>query len=552
MRRLFSCRLKKFWTDLHADKSGIAVAYIGIAIPVLIGFSLLAIDVGRMSTLQSSLQHGADALALAGAGELDRSPTAITRANRAIANLVTTNQSLFATTVVTINASNVGTCFLEKLPPLDATPVGLDTGAVSPYTCLPTATPANVIASSEIARYVQVKVNATTFNTIFPATFLGASSNSSSSSAEAVAGFDAAVCNFTPMFLCNPYEANGNIDIMDSVELMKHFDRTNYPDRIGRQIDLKQTGGNSAQYFPGNFGFLQPPSPYGSGAADLRELVGIDSPPACYIANGVQFRTGAIESVRFGFNTRFDMYEGPMNNPAKYQNNESFRPALDTRKGMATDKNGNGQGSACNPTDPVPTTNASKLLQDTCFNSTCPNMGGRMGDGVWDKTTYWSRSHNGAALPGPLQGQYVTRYDVYQYEIGQGVADLNIDSNGNPPGGEKGTPSCYGGPTTKTTPPPVITNPDRRIFHAAVLNCKALVASNTYKLSGSNGGPYPVVAFVRFFMTEPMGGGNGSNNTQANRINTNNTDGDLWAEMVGIDQPGDSTNTARDRVQLYR
>ena len=124
----------------------------------------------------------ADALALAGAGELDRSPTAITRANKAITNLVTTNQSLFATSVVTINASNVGTCFLKQLPALDSTPVGLDTGAVSPYTCLPTAA-GSLSDSSENARYVQVKVNAANFTTIFPATFLGASSNSSSSGA---------------------------------------------------------------------------------------------------------------------------------------------------------------------------------------------------------------------------------------------------------------------------------------------------------------------------------------------------------------------------------
>ena len=96
MRLPFSHRLKTFFSAFHADNSGIAVIYVAVALPVIIGFSLLAIDVGRLSTLQSSLQHGADALALAGAGELDRSPNAITRANKAITNLVTTNQSLFA------------------------------------------------------------------------------------------------------------------------------------------------------------------------------------------------------------------------------------------------------------------------------------------------------------------------------------------------------------------------------------------------------------------------------------------------------------------------
>ena len=60
-------RLKACLSAFSADQSGIAVVYVAVALPVIIGFSLLAIDVGRLSTLQSSLQHGADALALAGA-----------------------------------------------------------------------------------------------------------------------------------------------------------------------------------------------------------------------------------------------------------------------------------------------------------------------------------------------------------------------------------------------------------------------------------------------------------------------------------------------------
>ena len=80
---------------------------------------------------------------------------------------------------------------------------------------------------------------------LFPATFVGALSNSVSTQAEAVAGFQAAVCDFTPMFICNPYEAVGNMNVSESAELMKHFDRENYPDRIGRLIRMKQTGGKA-------------------------------------------------------------------------------------------------------------------------------------------------------------------------------------------------------------------------------------------------------------------------------------------------------------------
>ena len=507
-----------------------ALIYVTIALPVIIGFSLLAIDVGRLTSLQSSLQNGADALALAAAGELDRRPDSITRANRAIANLITTNKSqdLFATSAVTINGNSISRRYLAAIPGHGAT--GTDADPMPGGAGLQVGSTADNIA----ARFVEITVTPLNFNTIFPASFIGGS-NTRQSSATAVAGFDLAVCNFTPMFICNPYESTGNTDFLNSTELLNHFDRTNYPDRIGRLINLKQTGGNGAQYFPGNFGFLTPQGAANAGTSELRNQVGMANPPACFTANGVTLRTGNIESARFGFNTRFDMYDGPMNSK---RNDAQFRPAENVRKGVANDKN-SGAGSACNPT----TTNTalhSGLLRDNCFGTnSCPNMGGRMGNGVWNKTQYWTEAHNGASLPSAISGQYVSRYDVYKYEL----EDINLrvknDSNGNPLGGEKGYPACYNGPAGT-----VSNTPDRRIFHGAILNCRALDASSTYgPIRGGSGGPLPAIAFVKFFLTEPVSG---------DKNNASVADGDVWAEMVGIDEPGDASNTARDIVQLFR
>jgi hypothetical protein len=166
-------------------------------------------------------------------------------------------------------------------------------------------------------------------------------------------------------------------------------------------------------------------------------------------------------------------------------------------------------------------------------------MGGRMGDGVWDKTTYWSEAHNGASLPTEISGQYVSRYDVYNYELADMATRVQDDSNGTPLGGEIGYPACYNGPTGS-----VNNSPDRRIFHAAVLNCRALDASSTYgPIQGGSSNKLPVVAFAKFFITEPVGG---------DKTNTSAADGDVWAEMVGIDMPGQANSVARDIVQLYR
>src|SRR6266702_4967513 len=82
--------IKAFW----GDTDGVILPYVTVMLVVIIGVSVLALDGSRYMSLQTQLQNGADALALAGAAELDRTPTAIERANKAINRLIT-NSSLF-------------------------------------------------------------------------------------------------------------------------------------------------------------------------------------------------------------------------------------------------------------------------------------------------------------------------------------------------------------------------------------------------------------------------------------------------------------------------
>jgi hypothetical protein len=55
---------------------------------VIIGFSVLALDGGRLMSIQTQLKNGSDALAVVGAAELDRRPDSIIRARAAIQDLV--------------------------------------------------------------------------------------------------------------------------------------------------------------------------------------------------------------------------------------------------------------------------------------------------------------------------------------------------------------------------------------------------------------------------------------------------------------------------------
>ena len=63
---------------------------------------------------------------------------------------------------------------------------------------------------SVLARFVEVTVTPTTIPTILPASFVAVGRlNTVTAGARATAGMDQVVCDFTPMFICNPYSTPG-------------------------------------------------------------------------------------------------------------------------------------------------------------------------------------------------------------------------------------------------------------------------------------------------------------------------------------------------------
>jgi len=470
--------VEQFW---RSNGAGVAI-YVALLLPVLIGGAVIGVDAGRLFTLQTTLQNGADALALAGAAELDRKSTAISRANNAIATLVQNKQKFDASELTDITVSQVR--FLKGLPADDATPIGASFATADPGE----------------ARFVEVTVTPGTLNTMFPVSFLGGS-DVATAAAQAVAGFDTAVCDFTPVYICNPYEGTGTTI----------FEAAKSADVKRRLIALRQQGGSSTQYGPGNYGFLEPPGNPGANA--LRNMLGVVNPPACFLQSGVLLRTGFVATARDAINVRFDLYEGPMSGT---KNNSAYRPSQNVRKGYS--------GNNCSQ-QPAAPPDYSGLPRDACFESgTCPFMDGRMGDGNWNCQEYWAINFGTYPPPPGCAGTpSVSRHDVYRYEIDHGLV-------GNPSiGGETGAPQCYNAGALGD-------DPDRRILYGAVLNCQQLDAE--YGLSGGSSPPLPVEAFAKFFLTEPVGSG---------------SDQDIFAELVGIIEPGNSSaGLVRDIVQLYR
>jgi len=238
---------RAFWNDT----SGVILPYVTVMLVVIVGLSVLALDGARLMSLQTQLQNGADALALAGAAELDRLPDAETRARGAIENLLT-NSTLFGSgTNRTIAISKVQ--FYSRLPTSDASPMSAGTLATRP---------AN-------ARFVSVTVRPVALPTILPAAFFGGA-NTITTSASAVAGFDQVVCGVTPIYVCNPYETAG-MTYDQATEALQHAAAN--PADQGRLIRLRQYDGNSP-YAAADYGFLTSPT-LGSDEASLIDSIGV-------------------------------------------------------------------------------------------------------------------------------------------------------------------------------------------------------------------------------------------------------------------------------------
>lgn len=509
--------IRAFWHD----QRGIALILISVMLPAIIGFSLLAIDASRMNNLHNDLQKGTDALALAAAAELNGRSDAWTRAENALTNLVSNSTRfsdggtvplLTGTGATTVDSTysacrskgQVSWCFLASIPTNDSSPI----------------TPANYAASAIVTRFIQVKAQPETLTPFFPVSIVSSGGTANSSynlSTVSVAGFTSGVCNYTPVFMCNPYEMVNGTNSAGGATLEQ---AVTDPAVHRREIELRLVGNNAA-YGPGNFGFLAPPDDVGNGAQALAQTIATSTPLGCYSAQGVSTKTGQNNGpVQDAFNVRFGI-----NASGNAFNSPEYGPAANVRKGASTGGNGNGNGNG----------NQCPSYNQLTFNgtgnmglprdATTPYMGGRMGDGNWNLSGYWSTNFASASYPSSWNTTKPTRYQVYKYELANSLVGTASA------GGEVGTPpsSCQ----------PPVTSVDRRLLYGAILNCNALQAAGN-NLSG-NSTNLPVEAFASFFMTEPVPGASQG--------------GSVFVELVDITGRGGQgtlDNFLRDEAQLYR
>ena len=308
------------------DQDGYILVLGLILMPIFLGFGLLIIDIGRGNNAHSDLSAAADAVALAGARELDGRIGAIARAEVAMAQLENTVSMLSPDAsdppISLVYADEGGNeftvVFLKDIPVSDDTPIGA--AWLSD----------NKATDGRDAKYIYVRVQSRNLGTTFlnPANLLR---SSVPVAAMAVAKSQTATCNLAPLYMCNPFEGDpGTNPAIDP--FLQSFAAGNLHGRIFK-LRSKDSGLSS----PGNFGFLQPYDDAGNpdpGANALRHSFASDQVPKCRISDTVTTKPGGTGGASNGYNVRFDIYEGSLSS-------SDYSAALNVRKGYHLPNSGN-------------------------------------------------------------------------------------------------------------------------------------------------------------------------------------------------------------------
>lgn len=486
-------RVRAWPRRLVDDTQGGILAFSVVLLLFVLGTGGLILDFGRVWNSQSELQAFADHAALVAAGELDGNPDSITRANNALAQLISDRQA-YVSQDATLDSTDLQVTFLRDLPADDTD------DDFSPF----------VTTDPALAQYVRVVVNPHTVSTIFANALLAVSGNGQvdlNVGAAAVAGYTQYVCDISPLMFCPP---NG----MDRETL-----RSWLP---GRQIRLK------AQNFwgPGAFGLLDvnfdengPCGTPNQGANFFRCAVAVErSITRCFSRRGVDVRPGqAVGPSESGLNTRFDIYATSLKSS---RNDPDFAPAPNVVRGFKPSGGGSCVNNNPTPSNVAPLPRAQCLLDENCSGPSVRFSSSQTVEEI-QRAAYVQQNYTDVGMADKTNGAN-SRYQMYRNEIDNSVGADILDTSAGLE--ESGRPTCSSNMSS---------DPDRRVLVAAAVDCSGLPPGNASNV--------PVIDFYRIFMTNIAGEPDPS---------------DVWVEVIdhvdpfGAGQPG--SGFAHDFVQLYR
>lgn len=498
----------------HRNEAGTIAIYVALMLPFLVGLALLVVDGGRLFNLDTSLQNNVDALALAGAAELDKRPDSHTRAAAAMQAFITGNKQIFSTGAANItvafdssgnatSSSGVEWCWLKTIP---ADKCKLDLTVSASGACSINSTSAGTECSYELSTnpattnfiWMRSRASAGGFTNLFPVVLVNGNSTSALKRV-AVAGMNRAVCKPTPLMICNPWESSG----IDTVPELRT--------KIGSITTAREYGGGSAEIGPGEFGLLDPSEVIDSCAGSSSSIVTAltwqlagSTQASCQIRNGLCPKTGVVAALDKAVNSRFDIYEGSIGSYLTSDPNALVPAARTIWSATDVDRQG------CERLKPIEENSGDASVW-------FPR------DENWDRVAYFSdqpykntnpsllSATNLITLPNGTSKMVgtLTRYEAYLWEAAQAKAMAAPGS----PYTRSAADTCYASKvpngTTILNTVGIDGRTGRRDIYAAITNCielrNAIAAGAPYSLTGaSTTVPLPSLAVGKFFITEPI------------------------------------------------
>ena len=540
--------------DWGRDRHGGVAVTVAVMTAVLVGVLAIAIDLGRAYNLSTELDNAADAYALAGATQLDQSPGSCVRAMQAAINANLKNQETFAsnpsganvfidTSLDPFNSSNIR--FMERITK-DA-----DGNIIGDYIDVLYST---VAECDENAQHIEVLIDQASLGEPYRVDYafagiIGAVTQTFPKG-YAIAESADLTCGFLPMMVC-PVNPPPGGPVTETAEEWYNNHIKSY-EYNGYGLWMK-AGEQSVQWGAGNFGWLRVGNM--QGAKDLSNAIGMVNPPLlCVGDETVETEPGSKSGARMAFNTRFDIWEGPVSGN---MGNSQWQPAPNQVKGKKRNDAGNcsiapsgsGGDGYSDPDTPYagPGTSPSPQMampmpRDNCaYGGTCQSLDnfGRLGDGVWDSTTYTNYMHPAPVGLLPTGGDSwdvdwdgggglhpnnrISRYEMYLWELGRandstdyacanGGCDMSnlVDETTDPPAGpgdfpqsgEYGGVQCYSG-TMGDDGGTVTLEQDRRVVEALVVDCDAVKAEQGGLNGNTTINPDFIVGEIEFFLVEP-------------------------------------------------
>jgi hypothetical protein len=445
--------MRRFSSD--TGQHGYVLVMLVLVLVVLLGIAALALDLGRLYVLRTEMQNAVDAAALAAAAELNAQEGALTRAEAAGRGLIQSDSHFAAADDKALlgEGDDIGFEFFTSIAPKTPT-----TNYADAHYVRVTLDPA-LDEDGESGRYGIDLFFLPVLNVLNIPT-----QRFVELTASALAGRHFYMCNYPPMMICDPLEAEGGLkENMDA----------------GQQIVLKKQGGGST-WGIGMFGFLYPVDPetgeFLPGSSELGPYLADESKMGC-TPPVVKTSTGNVANLSNAWNTRFDIYDkNPFNYPTAYQD---YPPATNITDygGYYNPSNTNQCAPAgyceSNPTEPM-------CWRDSALRCIPDDAPPYVGDGQWERDGYWQAKY-GTPLPFGLAG--ATRHDIYEYEINNNF------------GFEKPVLAHQS-----------VASAERRVMFVAVLSCEALgVKPNDVINVGEPDG------FAKFFITERSAGSPANN-----------------------------------------